>query len=144
MDRLFLLFDWAASHPVLLAKLTLVSVVLAVIYAAGIFFAIVRMSPDYFADKKHSEATWRRRHPLLRWLVICLKNIVGSGVMFLGIAMLVLPGQGILTILIGLTFLDFPGKRRLEMWIVRRPSICQGINRLRRRAGRPPLVLPDS
>ena len=58
--------------------------------------------------------------------------------------MLVLPGQGVLTILIGLTLLDFPGKRRLEIWIIQRRSIRLGIDRVRKRAGRPSLILPDS
>ena len=51
------------------------------------------------------------------------------------------PGQGMLTILIGLMLLDVPGKRRLERRIVGRRRILQAINRLRKRFGRPPLVL---
>ena len=71
-----------------------------------------------------------------------LKNLAGLGIVVLGVAMLLLPGQGILTILIGLTLLDFPGKRRLEIWFVRRSSILNGINRIRKKARREPLMLP--
>ena len=48
-----------------------------------------------------------------------------------------------LTLLIGLTLLDFPGKRKLELWLVRRPSIRSAIDWIRTRAGREPLILPD-
>jgi hypothetical protein len=56
-----------------------------------------------------------------------------------GIAMLVLPGQGLLTILIGFLMLDFPGKYRVEKWLVSRRRLLGAINWLRRRAGRVPL-----
>ena len=144
MEKLFFLFDWVAEHPVLVAQLALVSLALAVVYAVGVFFAVIHMSSDYFAHKAPAETTWRRRHPLLRLLFRGLKNVAGGGLVLLGVAMLVLPGQGILTILIGLTFLDFPGKRRLEIWIVQRPSIRGGLDRVRKKAGRPRLILPDS
>ena len=144
MEKLFFLFDWVAEHPVLAAQLVLVSLALAVVYAVGVFFAVIHMSSDYFAHKAPAETTWRRRHPLLRLLFRGLKNVAGGGLVLLGLTMLVLPGQGILTILIGLTFLDFPGKRRLEIWIVQRPSIRRGLDRVRKKAGRPRLILPDS
>ena len=144
MEKLFFLFDWTAGHPVLVAQLVVVSLVLVVVYAVGVFFAVIHMSSDYFVHKAPADATWRRRHPLLRRLFRGLKNVAGGGLVLLGLAMLVLPGQGILTILIGLTFLDFPGKRRLEIWIVRRPSIRHRVDRVRKKAGRPRLILPDS
>ena len=51
------------------------------------------------------------------------------------------PGQGLLTALIGLTLLSFPGKRRLERRFVRIPALLRAINRLRARFARPPLEL---
>ena len=62
--------------------------------------------------------------------------------MLAGIAMLALPGQGILTILVGITLLNFPGKRRLELRIVRQRRVLRAINWMRAKAKRPPLVLP--
>lgn len=58
-----------------------------------------------------------------------------------GIAMLVLPGQGLLTILIGLLLLDFPGKRAVELRLVRRPAIRGFLDRMRQKRGVPPFVL---
>ena len=144
MEKLVFLFDWAAGNPGLVARMVLVSLALAVVYAVGVVLAVIHMSSDYFAHKAPAEATWRHRHPLLRLAFRGLKNVAGGGLVLLGLAMLVLPGQGILTILIGLTFLDFPGKRRLEIWIVQRPSIRYALDRVRKRAGRSRLILPNS
>jgi hypothetical protein len=143
METLVFLFDWITRHPALVAKLVLGSLVLSMVYAVGVLFAVAHMSSDYFSQKAPGDTTWRRRHPLLRLLLRVIKNITGGGLVLLGLIMLVLPGQGILTILIGLTLLDFPGKRRLEIWIVQRPSIRRAIDRVRKRVGRPPLTLPD-
>ena len=57
--------------------------------------------------------------------------------------MLALPGQGVLTILAGLALLDFPGKRALELKILKRPSILGAVNWLRERRGREPLRFDD-
>jgi hypothetical protein len=51
------------------------------------------------------------------------------------------PGQGILTILLGLIFLDIPGKRPLEARIIRRPAVLSAINKLRARYDKPPLIV---
>ena len=52
-----------------------------------------------------------------------------------------IPGQGLLTILIGLMLIDFPGKHRLERTIISRPKILRTVNRLRARYDKRPLVL---
>jgi hypothetical protein len=51
------------------------------------------------------------------------------------------PGQGVLTILLGIMLLDFPGKRALETRIVGRPRVNGAVNALRARFGKPPLIL---
>jgi hypothetical protein len=74
-----------------------------------------------------------------------LKNVIGAGVVGLGLLLSFpgIPGQGILTILIGVMLLDFPGKRRLERAVIRRPRVLGAVNRLRARYGKPPLVLEE-
>ena len=63
------------------------------------------------------------------------------GLGLIGAAMLVLPGQGILTILAGVMLLDFPGRHRLVCWIVTRHAVLNSLNWVRRRAGRPELIV---
>ena len=53
------------------------------------------------------------------------------------------PGQGLLTILVGLLLLDMPGKQQLERRLLGRPAIIHAVNRLRDRVGRKPLICPS-
>jgi hypothetical protein len=83
------------------------------------------------------------RHVIVRALALVAKNLSGAVLVALGLMMALpgVPGQGLLTMLIGLTLLSFPGKRRLERRFVRIPALLGAINRLRTRFARPPLEL---
>lgn len=83
------------------------------------------------------------RHPVLRLVAIAAKNLIGVVLILVGMVMSLpgVPGQGFLTMLIGLTLVDFPGKRRLEQRLVRRPSIRRVVDRVRARFGRPAMEL---
>ena len=82
-------------------------------------------------------------NPLARAILAIAKNALGYVLILTGIAMLVLPGQGILAILAGIALVDFPGKQRLERWIVSRPAVLRSANWLRRRMGRRPLLFEE-
>ena len=135
--------DWIAAHPFVTGAVLVVSLALALIYGAVIYVAIGRMSPDYFVRDETSSSTWRQRYPLLGVVALVLKNVFGVVLVLMGIAPLFLPGQGVLTLLIGISLLDFPGKRNLENKIVRTPTVRKTMDAIRRRAGQPPLVLPE-
>ena len=103
---------------------------------------LVKVPPDYFSLTSLREfLPDRPRH--LRWGAIAAKNILGVLLVIIGILLSLpgIPGQGILTILLGLIMLDIPGKRPLEARIIRRPAILGLVNRLRLRYGKPPLQL---
>lgn len=108
---------------------TLVSVVLFVGTLAAIPVICVRLPTDYFV---------RPFAPNARWKVV-LRSAAAVVLILMGAAMLVLPGQGILTILIGLSLLDFPAKRAWQRKLLRRPTVLRAMNGMRRRAGKPPL-----
>ena len=135
--------DWIAAHPFVTGVALVVSLALALIYGAVIYVAIGRMRPDYFVRDENSSSTWRQRYSLLGVVVLVLKNVFGVVLVLMGIALLVLPGQGVLTLLIGIGLLDLPGKRNLEKKIVRTSTVRKTMDAIRRRAGQPPLVLPD-
>jgi hypothetical protein len=107
-----------------------------------ISFILVKLPPDYFQES-HSRAFWSDRRPALRWLGLIGKNVLGALLVLLGIVMSVpgIPGQGILTILLGIMLLDLPGKRRVEQKILRQPKVLEKINRWRQKFGKPPLLL---
>lgn len=99
---------------------------------------VIRMPADYFARPRGLMVRERYRHPLVHALLIVLKNALGFLLLVAGIAMLVLPGQGVLTILASLSLLDFPGKRRLERRLLSVGPVRRAIDAIRQRAGRPP------
>lgn len=117
-------------------------VVTFVVSIVVIGFLLVRLPATFFLDS-HNRDLWIDHHPGMRWSGIVLKNLLGLGLIVLGVVLCFFPGQGILTILIGLALLDFPGKRRLERTILRRPGIFDRVNRLRSRFGRPPLIVVE-
>ena len=101
---------------------------------------VVRMPADYFVRDRTGDR-WSAHHPVIRIALLTVKNLVGGLFVVAGILMLFVPGQGILTILIGLSLLDLPGRRAVERRLVSRPAVFEAINRIRARAGQPPLRL---
>jgi hypothetical protein len=55
--------------------------------------------------------------------------------------MLILPGQGLFTIIIGLMLSNYPGKYALEKKLISTPSILKSINWLRKKSNKPPLIV---
>ncbi len=104
---------------------------------------VANIPADYFVGKQRHLSRSRQLHPVLYLVLLILKNLAGSILILAGIAMLVLPGQGLLTILIGITLTNFPGKFNLERKLVFRHSIFSSINWIRRRAGKEPLIRPE-
>ncbi|MBL4687148.1 MAG: hypothetical protein JKY37_21305 [Nannocystaceae bacterium] len=136
------LVEWAAAHDALLLWIAGLSMGLFVGTILIVPVLLARMRTDYFVEGRHPPAV-SKLHPMLRWAARIAKNLVGAGLVLAGTAMLVLPGQGILTILLGLAMLDVPGKRRLEQRLVRRARVRRSIDWVRRAAGRPPLEFDE-
>ena len=118
-------------------------IVFSVIAFVGTLIAIpailIRLPPDYF--KNHHHKPWfANHHPVIRTLGLFTKNIVGIIFLLAGIAMLFLPGQGLLTMLLGVLFIDFPGKHRLEQKLIQHPQILKAINAFRENSGKPPFT----
>ena len=119
-------------------------VVLSIVGFIGSLIAIplilVRLPPHYF-DERHPRKWMENHHPVLRLIGHVVKNVLGFILLAAGIAMLVLPGQGILTMLIGISLVDFPGKRQLERKLIGQPAVLNTINKLREKFGQPPLTV---
>jgi len=120
----------------------LIFVVTFVVNLAIVSFILVKLPADHFS-KNHRTSFWLGRHPAIRAAGIIGKNILGVLLVVVGILLSIpgVPGQGLLTILLGIMLLDFPGKRRLEQNLLRRPQILKTINRLRARFGKQALEI---
>jgi hypothetical protein len=136
--------EWIRAHEALLWWLGALSVVTFVATLGLLPLAIIRIPADYFSRRAPSPDSWSGHHPILRFSLIAGKNLLGVLFLLAGVAMLVLPGQGIITMFIGLTLLDFPGKRKLELRLVRIPAVRRAIDWIRRKSERPPLEIPPS
>ena len=91
----------------------LLFVVTFVISLAIVSVIMVKIPANYFRTD-YSPEFLSGRHPAIRLLGIVGKNILGVLLVALGIVMSVpgVPGQGLLTILLGVMLLDFPGRRK--------------------------------
>ena len=99
---------------------------------------IIRLPEDFYIEKENKHSQSRRPKRFFRGLFL---NILGILLLITGILMLFLPGQGLLTIALAFAFLDFPGKKRLEHWILNNTKILKMANWIRKRANCPPLRL---
>jgi len=101
---------------------------------------LIRMSPDYFVKPERIPLS-ERHHPVVRIWALFVKNLIGVIFLIAGFIMLFIPGQGLLTIFIGITLINFPGKRKIERKLILHPKILPVINSIRQKAGKPPLIL---
>jgi hypothetical protein len=132
-------------HPLLQEALLwsgVLSLLAVVATLAGAPWVICRLPADYFTRERRE--SWRRLggEPLIAQILALVKNAFGLLLVALGLIMLVTPGQGILTILAGLLLMNFPGKYRLERWLVSRPGVLPALDWLRERRGEPPFESP--
>ena len=104
---------------------------------------VVRMEEDYFLENRNPGKAISEVHPVIRWAGLIAKNVLGVILLIAGIIMLVTPGQGLLTVLMGLILTDFPNKRALELRIIALPAVLKAINWIREKAKKPPLRLPE-
>lgn len=119
-------------------------VVSAAISLTVVAWVLSRLPADYFRGQ-HRPLFFGEEHPVLGWLVRIGKNLLGLALVALGIVLSLpgVPGQGLLTIFLGLLLIDYPGKRRLERWLVSQPRVKSAIDALRKARGRPPLELDE-
>lgn len=129
-----------ATYGVLAGFLSIGSLVVAAVLLPLI---TVQLPSDYFVREHREPERKHRPHPLIIGLIVVVKNTVGIAFLVAGLLMLFIPGQGLLTMLIGLILTNFPGKYRLEQQLIRRPAIARTLNRLRERAQREPFQIPD-
>ena len=126
---------WASAFSLLALVVTL----------ATVPWVVSRLPADYFSRPRRT--TWRSAShipPVVALVLVILKNALGVVLVLLGFIMLFTPGQGLLTLLAGLLLMNFPGKYRLERWLVLRPGVLRGLNWLRRRGGHSPFEAPTA
>lgn len=128
------------EHADLVTALAILSGAMFVGSLVVVPWLLARLPADYFvrehAPRVEGSSRW------YWWLAgKILKNTVGAVLFLLGLVMLGLPGQGLLTMLAGLMLLEYPGKRALELRFIRQRRVLRAVNWIRRQRGRPPLIV---
>lgn len=145
MDGPFLeaLRNWLVVHRGVITGITAASMVFFVLTPVAVPVLLVRMAPDALVREKAPPTAGRFGRRFLGWFWSVLRNLFGIALILLGFILLFVPGQGLLTMLAGVALADVPGKRLLILKIVSKPAIRRGIEKLRARHGRPPLIIPE-
>ncbi len=134
-----LLLDFVREHKFIIGGVSLAMFLLSVILVP---FFVKNLPADYFTKRKiRSKPDWV---PFpLHVLYLVVKNVIGIVLIVLGLAMLVLPGQGLITLIVGIILTDIPGERQAFLFVLRRTPVLKGMNWLREKKGIPPFQLPE-
>ena len=133
--------QWMRDHSEWLWGLGVFSLVCFGLSLLALPWLVGRIPADYFSHRRREPVD--ESHPVLRLALVVARNVFGLILVVGGIAMLVLPGQGLLTLFAGLLVMRFPGKYALERRIVRIPAVLSALNWLRARGNHPPLLVDE-
>ena len=135
------IISWSSMNSDLLFLLGSLSIFILIISVFMMVLIISFLPEDYFKSENRNliSSVQNSRYPLLKLLVLITKNFFGVLLLLSGILMLVLPGQGILTIITGLVFIDYPGKYKFERKLIRQKGVINSINWIRSRLSKPSL-----
>ena len=132
-------FEFLSDYKIYLVWLGTLSFIIFIFSLLTIKWLVALIPSDYFIKKNNSE--FRSNYPIF-WLVsIIIKNLVGYTLIVGGILMLVLPGQGLLSIFVGLMLSNYPGKFYIERKFIAIPSVLRAINWLRKKSNTPSIKI---
>lgn len=136
-----LLSNWNIIEP-FIQGIGIVSISTFFISIVMIPWLIGHLPHDYFVKPHTPRQLLPQSARFFSIILFILKNIAGFLLFLAGIAMLFLPGQGILTIILGIALMSFPGKRRLLFAMTAKPSIRRSLNWLRTKTGHQKFIWP--
>tara|TARA_Y100001970_G_scaffold31070_1_gene38562 strand:+ start:1719 stop:2144 length:426 start_codon:yes stop_codon:yes gene_type:complete len=131
------LYQFITNYKKFIFWLGSISAVIFVFSLLSIKWLVALIPSDYFIKKEDSK--FKKKYPFLWFLSLIIKNIFGYSLIIGGIFMLILPGQGVFTIMIGLMLSNYPGKYAIEKKFIAIPSVLKGINWLRKKSNQPPI-----
>jgi hypothetical protein len=125
-------------------KAALVAVFALLTTAIGLGM-VVFIPADHFVAGRPEPSSWWRKQPILREGGLALKNLLGGIFVLLGaiMALPLVPGPGLVFILLGLSLLDFAAKRSIERRLLGIPTVMSFLNGVRARFGKAPLIVDE-
>ena len=133
------IIDLVDEYKSVIFWLSLLSFLIFIFSLVSIKWLVALIPIDYFVYKKNSK--FKTKYPFTWLISMIIKNIIGYLLIIGGMLMLVLPGQGLFTIFIGLMMSNYPGKYYIEKKIIAIPSILKTINWLRKKSNKEPIII---
>lgn len=131
------MWEWFEANRRILFWLGLGNIVFLVGTLMLLPLLIARMPVDHFSREGPPPESWSGHHPVLRAILWLVKNVVGLTLLLAGAIMIFLPGQGVLTMVIGIGLIDFPGRHALMLRFVSVPAVWRALQWTRRKVGKP-------
>ena len=131
--------EFISSYKVYILWLATISLFVFIFSLLSIKWLVALIPTNYFIKKKKVKS--KRKYSFIWFLSIIVKNLIGYTLILGGILMLVLPGQGLFTILMGLILSNYPGKYSIERKFISMPSVLKTVNWLRKKSDKPPLEI---
>ena len=133
------IIDLVYEYKSFIFWLGLLSFLIFIFSLVSIKWLVALIPSDYFVYKKDSK--FKSKYPFTWLISMIIKNIIGYLLIIGGILMLLLPGQGLFTIFIGLMMSNYPGKYYIEKKFIAIPSILKTINWLRKQSNKEPIII---
>ena len=117
--------------------------------ASAVFIALAILLLPVVVERLPEDAFLEDRPRPVRvgfrgWIAPVLRNVLGGLLILAGIPMLIGPGQGLLSIFIGLLLADVPGKRWVLGPVFRRHAFQRAMNWVRKRRGRGAFIFDEA
>jgi len=133
------LVTWLSQNTTVITAIAVFSFMLLTTSLLATPWVLARLPANYF-----SKPPTVRPRSAKRLCASVVKTVMGSLMVLTGLAMMFTPGPGLVCLVLGMTLCEFPGKHRLLKRVIRRPSVFSTLNWLRKKASKPPFVLPGS
>ena len=118
--------------------LVLMGIISFVVFIASLLLTpllLGKIPQDYFIHTNQHKVEIKHLGHLI---VVVIRTLIGFVLLIAGIIMLVTPGQGIISILLGLFLMEFPGKRKLELKLINHEPTFKTLNWLRSKVNKSP------
>ena len=134
-------WDWFSQNQLLIQWISIGSIISFFGSLIIIPRLIINLPPDFFLKRKKSVSV--KQIVVFRVTFFLLKNFLGFLLLLRGILMLFIPGQGLLTMFLGLVLLDFPGKYKLQLYCLKVRPVRRSLNWVRRKYGKEAFIFPE-
>lgn len=132
------MIEMVGQHASVLAWMSVVSLAGVVFGLLGVSRLVCWLPSNYFIGFENPKTAPKLFRPQIQ----IAKNLAGGILVCLGLVMLIVPGQGLLTLFLGLAIMNFPGKRKVIHFLIRLKTIQNSLNWIRRKKGCPPFIFP--